>query len=180
MQMWHWTVCCRSKPWGAGRLHWSMGLGSSPIWQVVLTVMLFYLLTLGWTTAGNLSHKKDWGLVRESGMRRSQRAWILEGWGLIATSEDHAIEADLGLSDSTLGTTEDDSILAHWFHELHQVLVMLLWHLVIDTYIIVDHDDTRKAVCHLVHAHLEDILGHLKTKWHVQEPVHSMVGVEGS
>ena len=66
---------------------------------------------------------------------------------------DHAIEADLRLTDSALGTVEDDSMKAHC--ELYQVLVM---HLTIDAYPIVDHDDVEEAVCHLVHAHLQNVL----------------------
>ena len=49
-------------------------------------------------------------------------------------------------------------MLAHCLHEQHQVLVMLLGHLAIDTYIIMDCDDVSEAVCYLVNAHLEEIL----------------------
>ena len=72
--------------------------------------------------------------------------------------EDCTVEADHGLPDSALGTVQDDSILAHCLHELHQVLVMLLGHLTKDTYIIMYCEDAGEAVCHLVHAHLEDVL----------------------
>ena len=76
-------------------------------------------------------------------------------------SEDCTIEADPRLPDPTLGTVEDDFVLTHHLHELHQVLVMLLRDLPIDAYIIMDHDDAGETVCHLVHAHLEHVLKHL-------------------
>ena len=74
------------------------------------------------------------------------------------SGEDYAIEADLGLPDSALGTVEDDLVLAYCLHELYQILVMLLRYLAIDAYIIVDHNDAGEAFCHLVHAHLKNIL----------------------
>ena len=40
-------------------------------------------------------------------------------------------------------------------------------------------DNAREAVCYLVHVHLEDILGHLQTKGHTQEPIPAIVGVKG-
>ena len=89
------------------------------------------------------------------------------------------VEADLRLPDSTFGAIENDSVLAHCLHELYQVSVMLLGHSAIDAYIIMDHNDIGEAVCHLVHVHLENVLGHLKNNWHAQEPVSSTVGVEG-
>ena len=32
----------------------------------------------------------------------------------------------------------------------------------------------------MVHAHLKDILEHLKTEWHMQEPVSTMIGIKHS
>ena len=46
------------------------------------------------------------------------------------------------------------------------------------TYIIMNGNNTSEMVCFLVHAHLKDILGHLQTKWHVQEAVTAMMGIE--
>ena len=73
-------------------------------------------------------------------------------------SEDCTIEIDFGLTDSTFGAIGDDSELAHCLHELYQVSVM-------------DHNDAGKPLCHLIHEHQENVLGHLKNKWHAQEPV---------
>ena len=55
--------------------------------------------------------------------------------------EDHAREGDIGLPDSTPGTIEDNSMLAHCFHELCQVLVLLLGPLAIGAYIVINCDD---------------------------------------
>ena len=74
------------------------------------------------------------------------------------SSEDCIIRADLGLPDSALGTVEDGSVLAHCLHELYHVSVMLLTHSATNAYIVVDHNDAGKAVCHLFHAYLENIL----------------------
>ena len=42
-----------------------------------------------------------------------------------------------------------------------------------------DGDNAGVTVHYLVHVHLEDVLGHLQTEWHVQEPVPATVGVKG-
>ena len=54
------------------------------------------------------------------------------------------MEADLGYPDPILGTIEDDARLTCCLHELHQVSIMLLGSLAIDTYIILDHDDAGR------------------------------------
>ena len=56
-------------------------------------------------------------------------------------SEDCTIEADLQLPDPTLGTVEDNSMLACSSHDLNQVLIMLLGCLAVDVYFIMDADD---------------------------------------
>ena len=94
--------------------------------------------------------------------------------------EDIIIEADLGLPDPAFGTAEDDSMLTHHLHELPQASVILLGGSAIDTYIIMDPDDAREAVCHLVNVHLKNVLRHLEIECHVQEPIPSMMDVKGS
>ena len=56
---------------------------------------------------------------------------------------------------------------------------MVLGSMVIDAYIIVDHDNAGKLVSCLVQLHLKHILGHLKTKWHMQESVSARMHIEG-
>ena len=58
------------------------------------------------------------------------------------------------------------------------MLVMLLRGMAIDTYIVMNGDNARKTVCYLVHVHLKDVLGHLHTEWHAQEPVPAMMSVK--
>ena len=41
-----------------------------------------------------------------------------------------------------------------------------------------DGDIAREMVCYQVHAHLEEILGHLQTKLHAQESVPTTGGVK--
>ena len=55
---------------------------------------------------------------------------------------------------------------------------MLLGGTAVNTYIIVYHGYAREMVCCLVHLHLKDILGHLQTKWHMQELVPTMMGIK--
>ena len=55
---------------------------------------------------------------------------------------------------------------------------MLLRGLAIDTNVIMDGYDSGEAVGNLVHVHLKDVLGHLQTKGHVQEPVPPFVGLK--
>ena len=69
----------------------------------------------------------------------------------------YVIEGNHRLPDSALRTGEDASMLACCLHKLYQVLVMLLRHLAIDAYIIVDHDNAGEVICHLVNVHLENI-----------------------
>ena len=45
-------------------------------------------------------------------------------------------------------------------------------------YIVMYGDNTGRTVHYLVHVHLRDVLGHLQTEGHAQEPVPAMVGVE--
>ena len=35
--------------------------------------------------------------------------------------------------------------------------------------------DSWEAICYVVHVYLEDVLGHLESKWHVKEAVTSLV-----
>ena len=55
---------------------------------------------------------------------------------------------------------------------------MVLRGTAIDAYIIVYSNDARETACCLVHSHLKDVLGHLLTKRHMQEPVSAMMGIE--
>ena len=48
----------------------------------------------------------------------------------------------------------------------------------VDAYIIMNGNYSWKTVCYLVHSHLKDVLGHLQSEWHVQEPVSTMMHVE--
>ena len=57
--------------------------------------------------------------------------------------------------------------------------VMLFRSMAINAYIIMDGNNARKVVCHLVHVHLKDVLGHLQTEEHVQEPISTMMDVKG-
>ena len=95
-------------------------------------------------------------------------------------SEYCTIEGDLGLPDLTLSAVKGDVMLFGCLHELEQVSVMPLRGMAVYTYIIMYGDYAREMVCCLVHAHLKDILGHLQTKWHVQETVPAMMSIKHS
>ena len=92
-------------------------------------------------------------------------------------SEYCTVEGNLGLPGLTLSAVEDDAMFG-CLHELEQVSVMPLRGMAVYTYIIMYGDYAREMVCCLVHAHLKDILGHLQTKWHVQEAIPAMMGIE--
>ena len=49
----------------------------------------------------------------------------------------------------------------------------------IDAYIIMNDDNVRKMVHNLIKVHVKDVLRHLYTDRHVQEPVPVMVGFKG-
>ena len=54
---------------------------------------------------------------------------------------------------------------------------MLLEGTAIYAYIIMYGNYAGKTMCCLVHLHLEDVLGHLQTEWHVQETVTATMGI---
>ena len=94
------------------------------------------------------------------------------------SSEDCTIEGNLGLPDPALRAAENDAVLADHLHKLKQVSVMLLWDIAVYAHIIMYGNNAGEIVCYLVHVHLKDLLGHLQTERHVQEPVPAMVGAE--
>ena len=46
------------------------------------------------------------------------------------------------------------------------------------TYIVMYGDFARETGSFLVYAHLKDVLGHLQTKWHVQEMVPAILDIK--
>ena len=99
-------------------------------------------------------------------------------WQHAFSSEDCTIEGNLGLPGPALQAVEDDAMLAGHLHKLKQVSVMLLVGTAIYAYMIMNGNYAGETVCCLVHADLKDIIGHLQTEGHAQEPVSVMVGVE--
>ena len=93
-------------------------------------------------------------------------------------SEYSTKEGNLRLPDPTLQAVEDYVMLFGCLHQQEEVSFMVLGGMAIDTYI-VHHNNARKMVCCLVHFHLKDILEHIQTEEHMQEPVSAMVHVEG-
>ena len=55
---------------------------------------------------------------------------------------------------------------------------MVLGDMVVDVSIFVSSNYARELVCGLVHSHLKNVLGHLQTERHRQEPVSVMMGIE--
>ena len=55
---------------------------------------------------------------------------------------------------------------------------MFLRGMAINTYIIMYSNYARETVCNLVHAHLEDVLGHLQGKRHMQELIPATMDTE--
>ena len=55
---------------------------------------------------------------------------------------------------------------------------MLLRGMAVYVYIIMDNNYAGETVCCLVYVHLKDSLGHLQTKWHVQETVTTTMGIK--
>ena len=99
-------------------------------------------------------------------------------WPHALCGEYCTVEGNLGLPDLTLGAVEDYAMLLGCLHQLEEVLVMLLWGMAIEAYIIMYHDYARETVFFLVIAHLKDVLGHLQTGWHMQEPLSAMMGMK--
>ena len=54
-----------------------------------------------------------------------------------------AMESNLRLPDSTLSTVEDDVMVMGCLHKLQELLVMLLWGMAIDAYIMMNDDCAR-------------------------------------
>ena len=55
---------------------------------------------------------------------------------------------------------------------------MVLGGTAVDAYIIINVNYAWETVCCLVHSHLKDVLEHLQSEWHVQEPVPTMMCIE--
>ena len=55
---------------------------------------------------------------------------------------------------------------------------MFLWGMALAAYIVMYHNNAGEMVCCLIHLHLTDILGHVQTKWHMQEIVSATMGVK--
>ena len=66
---------------------------------------------------------------------------VLPGWGLAGTVAMHYV--------------------AHQSTVFASASSKLSYSRLVDTYIIMNGDNAREVVCHLVHAHLKGILGHL-------------------
>ena len=64
-------------------------------------------------------------------------------------------------------------------HKLEKVPDVLLLGLAATLYDIMGCNDAKKAVSDLVHVNLEDILTHLDSKGHVQEPIPTFMVIEG-
>ena len=78
-----------------------------------------------------------------------------------------------------LSTIKHDVMGLGRLYQVQEVLIMLLRIMAKYTYIIMNGNNAGQAVCCLVHLHLKDILGHLQTKWHIWEPIPSMMGIKG-
>ena len=105
---------------------------------------------------------------------------VLEGldFGGILLHEQSTIEGNLRLPDLTLCTVDNNTMLFGCLHQLQEVSVMLLGGMAIYTYIIFNDDYAWETVCFLFHLHLKDVLGHLQSKWHMQEPIPTMMHLE--
>ena len=93
-------------------------------------------------------------------------------------SEYSTVEGNLRLRDLTLQDVKVYAMLLGCLHQLKEVLVMVLRGTAVDAYIIMYWDNARDMVCFLVHSHLKDVLGHLQTRGHKQEPISAMMGIE--
>ena len=93
-------------------------------------------------------------------------------------SENCTVEGDLGLSDMAFRAVEDNAMLGCCLHKLQEVPVMFCRGAALDTNIIIYGSNTQQTVHYLVHAHLNDVLGNLQDKRHVQELVPAMMSVK--